>query len=153
MISTLNPEIFYSVLYTLVASISPPSYPHVRSPPTQRVSSWQTWSDRVDLHIVVRRALRTPPHSPGWRTSASGAASLPTWPTPNWRRPLARRCARPTRPSRSPSPSWGRGAVCGRKGRSSRCPEICPVRCPPSAPAPTQRKFTSWSFLWLYSIN
>lgn len=63
-----------------------------------------------------------------------------SWRTLASRRPRGRRCAPLTRPSPSPSPSWGREAEFGRMEKSSSCPEICRVRYRPNARAPTQRE-------------
>lgn len=92
---------------------------------------------RVARGAAAAAASNTAHHPPPSLLSLSHL----TWQTPALPRPLGRRCAPPTRLSPCPSPSWGREAGYGRKGKSSRCLEICPARCQPNAPAPTQRKY------------
>lgn len=103
-------------------------------------------SEPADSQIHRRKGKCVSGGAPAQHPPPSSLSLLRlTWQTPTSRRPLARHCAPPTRPSPSPFPSWGREAGYGRKGKSHRCPEICLARFQPSVPAPTRRKFDIWN--------
>lgn len=130
------------------------------SPPDRLEATALTWitaepvscTEQTDSQIHSGRTVASAAHhQPAvWGAAAAAAitASTPsssssshlTWQTPAWHRLLTPCCAPLTPLSPSPSPSWGREAECGKKGKNHRCLGTCPARCQPNAPAPTQRK-------------